>query len=331
MQCGHRDASEIRELLLPLTCGDISLNVPLSTITRWKVGGSAALIVTPLSGSEVPGLVRALVKHDIPYIVVGDASNLLFDSDGLNAVVLRVGRNMSRVEVSGLCIRAEAGAWVPCVARTAGGRGLAGLEHTVGIPGTIGGLVYMNGGSQRKGIGSNTSSVDVCTRHGDYLTLTHEELDFAYRTSSLQGAGLIVLTVELLLSRADPVELRREMIDIMRDRRKKFPKQWPNCGSVFLSDPAMYASIGPPGHAIEVCGLRGRTIGGAAIAPEHGNFILNIGSAQSDDILALIYLAQSTVEDRTGFRMKAEVRYVSTSGTMQPADEAARKRFAIRP
>jgi len=197
--------------------------------------------------------------------------------------------------------------------------GLAGLEHTIGIPGTIGGLVLMNGGSQRKGIGENVRRVEVVSCEGRAVVLNREECAFSYRRSALQGTGVVVVRVELECERQDSREIRRLMLDDLRERRRKFPRKVPNCGSVFLSTSEMHASVGPPGKIIERAALKGARIGDAEVSHQHANFIVNHGSASSRDVLALIAHIRQVVNRQIGFNLCCEVRYVSPEGVIMPA------------
>ncbi|ARE39239.1 UDP-N-acetylenolpyruvoylglucosamine reductase [Rhodovulum sp. P5] len=258
---------------------------------------------------------------DLPLFVMGDGSNMLFDSRGFRGIVLRIGPGLDALAFAGTRVTAGAGIWVPAFARQLALRGLAGLEHVVGIPGRLGGLVVMNGGSQRKGIGTHVRHVTVVTRDGESRTLAHADLGYSYRTSALQGSGAIVTDVVLELEPGDRGVIMREMIEILASRRRKFPKNLPNCGSTFLSNPAMYDKVGPPGQAIEAAGLKGVAIGGAQVSPLHANFIVNRGGATSDEVLALIALVRGTVQNRTGFAMDCEVRHLTESGEERPAHE----------
>lgn len=220
----------------------------------------------------------------------------------------------------------KAGTSVPLLARTVGEEGLAGIEHTAGIPGTLGGLVVMNGGSQRRGIGTHVVWVRYIERNGEVSIIRQEECEFAYRSSSLQRRGGIVAEVGLRLEPGHAEAISARMDEIVATRRDRFPEDQPNCGSTFLSNPAMYSIVGPPGKAIEEAGLKGKRVGGAQISPVHANFINNVGGATSDDVLELIGSIRQTVFDRTGFAMDAEARYISPDATVASAHEEADRR-----
>ncbi|UNK42217.1 UDP-N-acetylmuramate dehydrogenase [Luteimonas sp. S4-F44] len=298
--------------------GAVRCDVPLSSISRWRIGGNADILVSPRSIDELSHLRGWLYSCGLPSVVIGATSNLLFADEGLRAVVIQIGCGLSSVTIRGSRVNAEAGTWVPGLARRAMMAGLTGIEHTCGIPGTLGGLVCMNGGSQRKGIGSHVVSVVSVDVRGERVERNQQACGFAYRTSAFQSSDEIISSVELELEAgADHRVQRREMLDIMRSRRSKFPQKLPNCGSVFVSNPAMYAQYGPPGKVIEAQGLKGHTVGDAFVSHEHANFIINGGQARAADVLALIALVKDQVARATGYSMAVEARYVTPVGTIK--------------
>ena len=313
--------NEKLEELAALDVGDRVFNAPLSRHNSWQIGGPADLLVEPVSPEQVAAVIGFARQHNVPMIVIGQGTNLLFADEGLRGIVLKIGSNMGGFRINGNRIIAEAGLWVPQLARQSMLAGLAGLEHTIGIPGTLGGLVMMNGGSHRKGIGENVIRVKVVSRTGELLTLSRDECEFSYRHSALQGAGVVVVEVELECALADPGQIRREMVADLRERRHKFPRKLPNCGSVFLSIAEMHATVGPPGRIIEEAGFKGRRIGQAEVSAQHANFIVNRGGATAGDVLALIALIRKTVYEKIGFDLKCEVRYVDSHGVIRPADQ----------
>ena len=301
--------------------GQYTFDVPLSNHNSWRIGGPADLLIEPDSASQVATVVGFVNRFQIPLVVIGQGTNLLFDDAGLRGIVLKLGENFSAITIEANRVFAESGAWVPGLACKAMRAGLAGLEHTIGIPGTIGGLVLMNGGSQRKGIGENVRRVKAVSREGVILDLSREECAFSYRKSALQGTGAVVVGVELECERQDPRQIRRLMLDDLRERRRKFPRKEPNCGSVFLSTSEMHASVGPPGKIIEEAALKGYRIGGAEVSQQHANFIVNRDGASSRDVLALIGHIRQVVNNRIGFDLCCEVRYVSPQGVIMPAHQ----------
>lgn len=316
----------IRSLDLALP-GRVTRGVKLSDISRWQVGGRARYLIEPRSCAETAEVIRHLREVGVKYCIVGSTSNLLFDSAGFNGALVRIGERQSNIEVMGRRLVAQGGASVPDVSWAAARAGLSGVEHIVGIPGTIGGLVLMNGGSQRKGIGENVVRVTCVDAEGKSVELNHEMCEFSYRGSRLQHAGLVIVEVELELSDGDPALIQDSLESILASRASRFPLDLPNCGSTFLSDPRMYSTVGPPGKVIESVGLKGLRKGAAQISPKHANFIVNLGDATSDDILWLIAYARERVHAATGFWLNCEVRYVAADGSILPAHVAAMSRW----
>lgn len=306
-------ASDIRRLGL----GEVRLDEDLRDYSRWRSGGRADLVVTPHDKESLSGLLSYFYAQDIPWAVVGEGSNLFFDDAGVRIPLVQIGAKLSAVCIEGNQVRAEAGAWAPGVALKAMRAGLGGIEHTIGIPGTFGGLVLMNGGSLRQGVGERIVEVEIAESDGTMRSISAHACGFAYRRSTLQDRGAIVLGATLELTPRERTPMRRRMIEIMASRRRRFPRDLPNCGSVFVSDPALYATFGPPGSVIEVTGLKGAREGDAMVSPQHANFIVNLGKARSSDILALIQRVRDTVAARTGHSMRCEVRFMNVEGEVR--------------
>ncbi len=309
--------------LAALDVGDVSFTESLANHSSWQIGGVADLFVEPATVAQVATVVTYTQQFSIPLVVIGQGTNLLFADAGLRGVVMKIGAKMASVEISGNNIQASAGIWVPQLAQLAQRAGLAGLEHCIGIPGTIGGLVLMNGGSQRKGIGENIVTVTVVTTAGEVQRLSCKECHFGYRRSALQGSGAVIVGVELSCPNGEKRQIRREMITDLKTRRGKFPRKLPNCGSVFLSTAAMHASVGPPGKIIEEAGMKGLRIGAAEVSTMHANFIVNLGGAKALDVLQIIRQVRQEIHNRIQFELDCEVRYVGVTGDIVPAHIAA--------
>lgn len=310
---------EVLERIQAVASVGTRVNVDLAAMSRWRIGGRAAVLVEPSSVEQIQVLAEIIGLTDVPMCVIGDTSNILFDSAGYSGVIVRIGSMLSRAEISNTSVVVEAGMSMLKLTELLANAGLSGLEHATGIPGTVGGLVTMNGGSQRKGIGSSVAWVQCVDSAGNLKTFTQQECEFEYRTSVFQGSELIVVQVGLRLEYGDRQVLLAERERILESRRDRFPSNLPNCGSTFLSDPAMYSIVGPPGKAIEAAGLKGLRIGGAQVSPMHANFIVNTGDATSQDVLDLIDEVRTRVHALTGYFMDCEVRYVSASGDIVPA------------
>lgn len=294
-----------------------SFDVSLKKISRWKIGGIAQVVITPQSINELQNVFAKINEWRLPYIVIAGTSNLLFDSKGLDAIAIQIGPSLSKITIQDTEIIAEAGLWVPCLARKAMQKSLTGLEHICGIPGTLGGLVYMNGGSQRKGIASAVQFVETIDSTGRLKRYNYKDCKFSYRDSVFQNKNEIIVRVGLKLNKARRKQaIHHEMLNILKERTSKFPRRLPNCGSTFLGNPDMYAEYGPPGKVIEECGFKGFKIGGAVVAQEHANFINNIDEATSNDVLETISKIQDCVYKKTGYLMNVEARFVMVKGVI---------------
>lgn len=307
---------ELLDALRSIEGLDISTGVPLSQFSRWRIGGVADCIVAPDSANSLASTIACLNAYAVPFIVIGSTSNLLFADEGLRAVAVQVGPRMADIRIEGHKVWCQSGAWVPGLARRIAKAGLSGAEHTCGIPGTLGGLICMNGGSQRKGIGDNLINLRAVTPEGEIVSYGKKQCSFAYRESIFQKNNNTIVDAELFFGNLEePIVIRRKMLNILQQRKRKFPQTFPNCGSVFVSNPAMYEEYGSPGEVIERLGLKGLKVGGAEISPLHGNFINNIGGATASDVLALISKLRERVFDETGYAMRVEVKYVDPLGS----------------
>lgn len=306
------------KLLEEKNVGTVLIKEPLANHSTWKIGGPADFFVVPDNSQGINDTIQAAADLSLPVVIIGGGSNLLFDDAGVRGVVIKIDNGFSHIEIKDNRIRAGAGAWVPCLARVAGKAGLTGLEHIAGIPGTFGGLIFMNGGSQRKSISERVREVHVMDRKGKEQKFSLQECHFAYRKSIFQETDFIILGAELECQIGDPAQIRHEMLNILRSRSKKFPRKLPNCGSVFVSDPAMYASFGPPGKIIEDCMLKGAVVGDAEVSRQHANFIVNRGKATSAQVMELIDMVRRKMYERTNCWFHCEVRYVSPDGEIKP-------------
>ncbi|WP_230086410.1 UDP-N-acetylmuramate dehydrogenase [Halomonas sp. 328] len=248
----------------------------MSKFSCWGIGGIADAIVEPNSIDELCSLRAFIAQEGLASIVIGDTSNLLFSDKGLHALCIRIGTRMSSFNFYKDYVNVQAGVWAPYFSRKVMLAGLSGAEHICGIPGTLGGLICMNGGSQRKSIGDSVVSITAVDTSGNQFVVDKASCEFGYRTSVFQGNERVIAEARMrFLPAADKGSVRREMLLILNERNKKFPRKQPNCGSVFKSNPAMYEEIGPPGYVIERLGFKGYRIGGALVSARHSNFFVN--------------------------------------------------------
>lgn len=301
--------------------GNVIIDADLAQLSCWRIGGKADILLRPSSTKQLAKLLSWFSKRSIQPVVIGLTTNLLFDDEGLRTPCIQVGKNMSKVDINGTVVWAQAGTWVPCLARSVMRAGLTGAEHISGIPGALGGLICMNGGSQRKSISSNVLSVESVDLNGSIKHYDVTECDFAYRNSIFQTNSEVITNVKLNFETGSKRLIREEMLSILVERSKKFPRKQPNCGSVFKSDPEMYSEIGSPGSIIEKLGFKGYRVGGAVVSPQHANFIVNNGSAKSSDVLTIISKIGEAVMINTGYRMASEAIFIRSDGKTIPADQ----------
>lgn len=315
-----KDLIEDLSKILPPSC--LWSDVSLREMSWYKIGGKADLIIEPNNIEDAASTMRCLKKHNALYTVIGSTSNILFDDEGYRGVLVRIAENnFTHLDINddGF-VRVGAGCWVPYYVRNLINNGLEAPIHAIGIPGSLGGLIIMNGGSLRKGIGEQLLNVTLIDENGDILVLENKDCAFGYRSSALQSMNCMVLEATFRYDTALNTRiLRREALDLLVSRGRKFPRKLPSCGSVFLSTPEMYDIIGPPGKAIEELGFKGKRQGGAEISPMHANFIVNTGVATARDVLTLIHQCREAIIEKSGFDLKCEARFLPAEGALCPA------------
>lgn len=303
--------------------GDITVcrDVSMASKSAWQAGGRVRAIVTVETTEALAMVVRLLEFNGQKWAIIGNTSNLLFIDEPIDGVLLKLGDRMRSITyLSDGRLLVGAAAWVPAVARHAALLELSGIEHTIGIPGTFGGLVVMNGGSARQCISESISEVCAVSTAGDLVRLDASSCGFSRRVSIFQTGDYVITKVALILQPGRPYRSTRpELLKTLRTRRAKFPMRLPNCGSVFVSDPRTYAAYGPPGALIESCGLKGLSKGGAQISTQHANFIVNRGG-RACDILELIRTARAAVFEKYGVLLRSEVKVVTANCEIVPAD-----------
>ena len=277
---------------------------PMSRHTSFKVGGCADVYFEPADAGELVFAVRAAGERNIPFTVIGNGSNLLVKDGGIRGLVIRLGEHYSAVSVHGLTVSAQAGATLARLALTAQEHALTGLEFASGIPGTVGGGLFMNAGAYE----SSLSDVCLSAKLLDLDTLEQAEvsapeLRLGYRTSALQDGGLICLEASFLLRQGDRELIRARMDELNRRRREKQSLNYPSAGSTFKRPEGHFA-----GALIERAGLKGLSVGGAQVSEKHAGFIINTGGATARDILELIETVKARVYDMSGVMLEPEVR-----------------------
>lgn len=300
--------------------------VDLGRISWWKIGGRASLFVSLASVEEVVAVRKLLSLSDFPSVVIGETTNLLFSDGRVDAVVLQISDNLGAVTVDGTTVSAGSGISASQLSEVLASANLTGGEHFCDIPGSLGGLIAMNGGSKRLSISNSLISVDVVTPQGSLKSVSAQDCRFTYRGSIFQDSDDVIVGATLKFEEGPGVDqIKSKMSEIRSERRNKFPSDYPNCGSVFKSSPELYESVGPPGQIIESMGLRGARIGDASVSERHGNFFENLGQATAEDMLTLICSTRRKVKEETGFDLATEVRFVSNDGRIAPVDQFCSK------
>ena len=282
----------------------------LKMYSSWKIGHTADILIEAVSIDEIIHINSISNLLKIPIKVIGDGTNILFPDYHIDGIILRFSKKFSGIKkIDNNEFEIRSGTWTPYVANYIGNRGFTGIEHIIGIPGTFGGLIYMNGGSLRNSISSSIKSVRVFDGK-KCIDLQNDECKFDYRNSIFQSKKYIIISAKLKLKKANRTEVIKSMEKILNDRRFKIPRKFPNCGSVFISDPVLYKEFGSPGKVIDDLGLKGYRVGGAYVSTKHGNFIINDGTATSRNVLELVNYVKDAVLKETGIGLNIEFRII---------------------
>ena len=288
-----------------INCGKVLENCSLKQYTTYRAGGIADYIVFPESIEQLKNLMSYLKEKNIKHKVVGYGSNLLFSDDGYRGVLIKLDA-LHTCEFYGTKVVVGAGYPLMKLAIKAAKLGLTGLEFAAGIPGTIGGAIYMNAGAYKSDMGYIVSEIKVLTPELTVKTMYNRELEFHYRTSFLQThPGYICLEATLILTKGTEAAIRSVMEDRKNRRLMTQPLEYPSAGSVFRNPEGVAA-----GKLIEDCGLKGMRIGGAEVSRKHANFIINVDHANANDIRKLILTVQDTVWKKKKIKLKCEQEFV---------------------
>ena len=300
----------MKEFLLEVESNDIGKiqkDVFASKLTTYKVGGLVRALIYPKNIDKLVLLCKLIKKYNIKYKVLGNGSNLLFSDKTYEGVLIKLDE-FNKIEFFGTKVICGAGASLMKVARESIKKGLAGLDFACGIPGTIGGAVYMNAGAYKSDMGYITRRVKVLTDDLKIITLTNEEMDFHYRSSFLQThSNYICLEATLSLTKGDKNVLEEVVKDRKMRRIKSQPLTYPSAGSVFRNPP----NSDPSGKLIEDLGLKGLTKGGAEVSEIHANFIINKNNASAKDIHDLIIFVKDAVKEHYGIDLRVEQEFVN--------------------
>ena len=292
--------------LLNLNIGKVKQNEPLLNHTTIKIGGPADLFIEPSSVENLKKVMSVIEKNGLKWRAIGRGSNLLVSDNGIEGVVIKLGPGLDQLDINDTEITVGGGYSLVSLATSISKKGLSGLEFASGIPGSVGGAVYMNAGAHGSDISRILTKAHILFDDGSMEWLTVEEMEFSYRTSILQKKrpGIVVEAV-FKLAQGDRAAIVAQMQKNKDYRKETQPWNFPCAGSIFRNPLPNYA-----GKLIEDAGLKGYSIGGAKISEMHGNFIVNAGNATADDVLSLIQYVKDTIFNLYQVKMETEVEII---------------------
>lgn len=297
---------KIIEEIKRLNIETIKEDESLSKYTTFKIGGPARVLIEAKSDEEVLKLVRLFDEMKEDYLIIGNGSNLLITDAGIERPVIVLDKNFSNITtIDEVTLYAEAGASLKSLANKALELGLGGLEAISGIPGTVGGAVYMNAGAY----GSEIKDVVTKIRYikdDSIAELDASEANFAHRSSIFQEKGYIILGAYFKLEKKDKKDIEEEQRDYTQRRKDKQPLEYPSAGSVFKRPEGYFAS-----KLIEDAGLKGLYVGGAMVSKKHSGFIINTGNASFDDVVTLIEKVKAIVQEKFAVSLEEEIRIIN--------------------
>lgn len=297
---------KIIEQLNDLQVGIIKENELLASYTTMKVGGPADLFIEPNSIKNLEEVIHILKENQIPYLVIGRGSNLLISDAGVEGAVIRLGNGLNELEIEGNTVTVGAGYSLVALSTLVSRQGLSGLEFASGIPGSVGGSVYMNAGAHGSEMKKVVKKVLILLEDGTIRWFTNEEMKFSYRTSVLQKEIKgIILKVVFELTEGNKEEIISQMQNNKDYRKTTQPYNMPCSGSVFRNPLPNYA-----GKLIEEANLKGYSIGGAQVSLMHANFIVNANNATTSDIMDLITYIKKTIYDLNRIELLTEVEII---------------------
>ena len=293
-------AAELKKAIPPER---LLVNEPLSKHTTFQIGGPADFLVLPASPVEVAEVLALAEACTVPVTVLGNGSNVLVLDRGIRGLVIKFGTEMGYIRHNGTTVFAGAGALLSEVSQYAAKSKLTGFEFAIGIPGSIGGAVFMNAGAYEGDMSQVVQAVTAVCANGKRQRFVREELLFGYRHSVFQENGCLVCEVELALSAGEDSSIQVRIEDYTNKRHSKQPIDMPSAGSTFKRPPGYFA-----GTLIEQAGLKGARVGGAQVSTKHAGFIINAGGATARDVLSLISKVQDRVYQQFGISLHPEVR-----------------------
>lgn len=293
---------DLQAIFAGCTAKELLLEEPMAKHTSFRIGGPADVLAQPADEAELAALLKRAAEHAVPVTLIGNGSNLLVRDKGIRGLVIKLSNSFSDMKALGNELTFGSGISLAMASKKAASLSLSGMEFAVGIPGTIGGAVYMNAGAYDGEMAKVVTCVRVMDMQGKISELQASELDFAYRHTALQNSGWIVISVTVALQPGEAESIAAKMADFSQRRISKQPLELPSAGSMFKRPVGYFA-----GTLIEQTGLKGYTVGGAQVSQKHAGFVVNVGGATAKDVLQLISDVQSKVFAAHGVRLEPEV------------------------
>ncbi len=297
------DRTEIIYNLAEIAGWEAYKNEPMSRHTSFKIGGEADTYIKVKDMSQLKTLIKECREADVDFFLIGNGSNILVSDEGIRGVVIKLGGEFKNISLlDDETVYCGSGASLASLCKFALNNGLSGLEFAWGIPGTVGGALFMNAGAYGGEMKQVVHSVSHLTQNGEIGRTDRENLGFGYRTSVYRKNKYLITGAVIKLKKDNPDDIRARMEDYMGRRSDKQPLEYPSAGSVFKRPEGAYA-----GALIEQCGLKGKSRGGAQVSEKHAGFIINKGRATASDVRGLIREVQTTVAEQTGYHLECEL------------------------
>lgn len=281
-------------------------HVDMKKYTSFRAGGFADEMLIPETIEELQEALKEVKKKERPFLILGNGSNTLFKDTGFSGTVIKLGEGLGTIKAEGETLVCGCQALMSAVAKTALANNLTGFEFASGIPGSLGGAVFMNAGAYGGEMKNIVEEVTLVSRDGEEVkTVKGSDLDLSYRHSILEETGEIAVSVRLKLEKGDHEKISSVMSELTKKRNEKQPVQYPSAGSFFKRPEGYYA-----GKLVQDAGLKGVSVGGAQVSELHSGFVINKGNATATDIIELMHLVQNIVYDKFQVRLEPEVRIV---------------------
>ena len=283
---------------------DITVDSPMSEHIYFRVGGPADILVTPVNEEQVVNTLKLCREYNVPYFILGNGSNILVKDGGISGVVIKFNK-LNKITTEGNCVTAQSGALLKDVSKAALENNLRGFEFACGIPGSIGGAVFMNAGAYDGEMAHVIKSARVIDENCNIKNLTKEELELGYRSSIVMKKGYVVIEATVELESGEYASIKDKIDDLTNRRESKQPLEYPSAGSTFKRPEGYFA-----GKLIQDSGLKGFSIGGAAVSEKHSGFVINKGGATAKYVLDVIAHVQKTVKENFDVELHTEVRII---------------------